>query len=85
MSERKKYHRGTIGGIGDLLTYPYLNLYVAFIPGKACIEVHAALDSIIIRGIERSSIFRDDSDKDRFLKRFGNILGNTKIRVSVYL
>ena len=43
-------------------------------PRKSRIDAPGALHHIIIRGIERCSIFRDDSDKDHFLERFGNIL-----------
>ena len=32
---------------------------------------------IIIRGIETRAIFRDDSDKERFLDRFGDVLSDT--------
>jgi len=33
-----------------------------------------ALHHIIVRGIERKTIFKDDADKDNFLERLKNIL-----------
>jgi len=36
-------------------------------PRKARIDAPGALQNIIIRGIERNSIFRDDHDKEKFI------------------
>ena len=43
-------------------------------PRKARIDAPGALHHIIIRGIERRKIFRDNTDRNNFLDRFGNIL-----------
>ena len=40
-------------------------------PRKARIDVPGALQHLIIRGIERKRIFRDDQDRDDFLNRLG--------------
>ncbi len=41
-------------------------------PRHACLDAGYVLRHIIVRGIERRLIFRDDIDKDRFLERMGN-------------
>jgi REP-associated tyrosine transposase len=46
-------------------------------PRRARIDTPGALQHIIIRGIERSNIFRDEKDKNVFLKRFGKVLLET--------
>ncbi len=38
-------------------------------PRKARIDAPGALHHIIARGIDRRSIFKDDTDRDDFLKR----------------
>ena len=43
-------------------------------PRKARLDAPGALHHIIVRGIERRAIFRDDSDRDNFLDRLGGIL-----------
>ena len=43
-------------------------------PRKARLDAPGALHHILVRGIERRKIFRDDSDRDDFLKRLGGIL-----------
>jgi len=43
-------------------------------PRKARIDVPGALHHLIVRGIERKRIFRDDQDRNNFLERFGKIL-----------
>ena len=43
-------------------------------PRKARLDAPGVLHHIIVRGIERRKIFRDDSDRDDFLKRLGGIL-----------
>jgi len=49
-------------------------------PRRARIDAPGALHHIIIRGIERNEIFKDDHDKDVFIDRLGNILFDTKTR-----
>jgi REP element-mobilizing transposase RayT len=46
-------------------------------PRKARIDAPGALQHIIIRGIEKKSIFRDDCDRDRFIERLGSLLFTT--------
>ncbi|MCP3923940.1 MAG: transposase [Desulfobacterales bacterium] len=43
-------------------------------PRQSRIDAPGALHHIILRGIERKTIFRDGNDKDFFLKRLGSIL-----------
>ena len=43
-------------------------------PRKSRIDAPGALHHIIVRGIDRKSIFKDDADKDNFLERLKNIL-----------
>ncbi|PXF55160.1 MAG: hypothetical protein C4B57_04400 [Deltaproteobacteria bacterium] len=47
-------------------------------PRSSRIDAPGALHHIIIRGIERRKIFRDDSDKKNFLERLKKVLTNTK-------
>jgi len=47
-------------------------------PRSSRIDAPGALHHIIIRGIERRKIFRDDSDKKNFLERLEKVLTNTK-------
>jgi REP element-mobilizing transposase RayT len=42
------------------------------------IDAPGALHHIIVRGIERKKIFKDDADRDKFLERLGGILVDTK-------
>ncbi|MEW5948369.1 MAG: transposase [Thermodesulfobacteriota bacterium] len=46
-------------------------------PRKARIDAPGALHHIIIRGIEKKAIFRDDQDRDNLLHRLGNVLSET--------
>ena len=43
-------------------------------PRKARIDTPGALHHIIVRGIERRSIFYDDLDRENFIERFGIVL-----------
>jgi len=43
-------------------------------PRRSRIDAPGALHHIIVRGIERKRIFKDDADKDNFLERLKNIL-----------
>ncbi len=46
-------------------------------PRQARIDAPGALHHIIIRGIEKQSIFRDDRDKDSFVEFNGNKIQDT--------
>jgi REP element-mobilizing transposase RayT len=46
-------------------------------PRKSRIDAPGALHHIIVRGIERCKIFRDDQDRHRFLDRLGGIVEDT--------
>jgi REP element-mobilizing transposase RayT len=46
-------------------------------PRKARIDSPGALHHIIVRGIERRKIFFDDSDRDNFVERLGNLISET--------
>jgi len=45
-----------------------------YMPRRSRIDAPGALHHIIVRGIERKTIFKDDADKDNFLERLKNIL-----------
>lgn len=47
-------------------------------PRKARIYAPGCLHHIICRGIERRKIFRDDTDRNRFLQRLGMVLPKTR-------
>ena len=49
-------------------------------PRKSRIDAPGALHHIIARGIERSEIFRDNTDRNNFLDRFGGIIKETNTR-----
>ena len=46
-------------------------------PRKARIDAPDALHHIMVRGIERREIFRDNKDKDNFVERLGAIIKDT--------
>lgn len=46
-------------------------------PRKARIDAPGALQHIIIRGIERKAIFKDDSDRDNFLDRLSALVSES--------
>jgi putative transposase len=46
-------------------------------PRQTRIDAPGALHHIIVRGIERRQIFRDDRDRDHFLERLAGILAET--------
>jgi REP-associated tyrosine transposase len=46
-------------------------------PRKARIDAPGALHHIIVRGIERRKIFKDDTDRNNFLDRLGKVLSET--------
>jgi len=47
-------------------------------PRKARIDAPGAFHHIIIRGIERGKIFREDADRVDFLDRLGGIVVDTQ-------
>ena len=47
-------------------------------PRLARLDTSGVLNHIIIRGIERRKIFKDNKDKDNFLDRLGMLLPQTK-------
>ncbi len=47
-------------------------------PRQSRIDAPGGLHHIVVRGIERRLIFRDNTDRDDFLKRLGRVLENTK-------
>lgn len=47
-------------------------------PRRARIDASGALHHIICRGIERRKIFRDDADRDEFIRRLGTVLKETR-------
>jgi len=49
-------------------------------PRKSRIDALGALHHIIVQGIERSKIFKDDTDRHSFLYRLGAIIQETKTR-----
>ncbi len=54
-------------------------------PRQARIDFPGALHHIIVRGIERKPIFRDDEDRVQFLKRLGVQLTNSQTNCYAYL
>jgi hypothetical protein len=48
-------------------------------PRLARLDAPGVLHHVIIRGIERRKIFKDNKDKDNFLDRLGTLLPETKI------
>ncbi len=46
-------------------------------PRQARLDVPGALQHGIARGMERSDIFRDDTDRQRFVMRFSALLVET--------
>jgi REP element-mobilizing transposase RayT len=47
-------------------------------PRKARIDTAGALHHLIVRGIERRKIFQDDTDRDSFVERLGQVLRDTR-------
>jgi len=46
-------------------------------PRKSRIDAAGALHHVMVRGIERTAIFRSDTDRDHFVERLGKILQDT--------
>ena len=47
-------------------------------PRRSRIDAAGALHHVMVRGIERSEVFRSDTDRDHFVERLGEILQETK-------
>jgi putative transposase len=47
-------------------------------PRSSRIDAAGALHHVIVRGIERGSVFRDDTDRNHFVERLSGILQDTK-------
>jgi putative transposase len=54
-------------------------------PRQARLDVPGALHHIMVRGIDKSNIFRDDEDKARFLERLGLTVGEGKCSVYAWV
>jgi REP element-mobilizing transposase RayT len=50
-------------------------------PRQARLDVPGALHHIMVRGINKSAIFRDDQDRSRFLDRLGENIVETQSSV----
>lgn len=50
-------------------------------PRKPRLDVQGILHHIIVRGIERSPIFKDDADRRRFVERLGDLVEATGTKV----
>jgi putative transposase len=44
---------------------------------QARIDIPGALHRIMVRGIERRKIFRDNKDRDNFVERLGEVIKDT--------
>ena len=49
-------------------------------PRKARMDAPGALHHIMIRGIEKKSIFKDKFDRNAFLERIGDVLSETSLK-----
>ena len=49
-------------------------------PRKARVDAPGALHHIIVRGIERAKVFKDDTDRHDFPDRIGKLVTETKSR-----
>ena len=54
-------------------------------PRQARLDVPGALHHIMVRGIDKCSIFRDDQDKTRFLERLGQTVSEGKCTVYAWV
>jgi REP element-mobilizing transposase RayT len=54
-------------------------------PRQARLDVPGALHHIMVRGIDKTKIFRDDEDKARFLERLGLTVGEGKCTVYAWV
>ena len=49
-------------------------------PRKSRVDAPGALNHIIVRGIERAKVFRNDTDRNDFLNRMDKLISETKSR-----
>ncbi|MGA3085100.1 MAG: hypothetical protein ABSE95_09920 [Thermodesulfobacteriota bacterium] len=49
-------------------------------PRQAIIDAPGALQHVIIKEIEQSKIFRDDEDREEFLRRLGKLVQQTETK-----
>ncbi len=54
-------------------------------PRQARLDVPGALHHIMVRGIDKTDIFRDDEDKSRFLERLGQNVEEGKCSVYAWV
>jgi len=54
-------------------------------PRQARLDVPGALHHIMVRGIDKTNIFRDDEDKARFLERLGQTVSEGKCTVYAWV
>ena len=54
-------------------------------PRQARLDISGALHHIMVRGIDKTSIFRDDEDKARFLERLGKTVAEGKCAVYAWV
>ena len=50
-------------------------------PRQARLDAPGTLHHVMIRGIERSDLFRDERDRGEFLSRIGELAGATETRI----
>ena len=56
----------------------FIHCYLNLMPRKAILDAPGALHHIIVKGIERSAIFWDDTDRDNLLNRLAGILRDSQ-------
>lgn len=49
-------------------------------PRAASLDAPGLLQHVIVRGVERCDIFRDDGDRNRFVENLSKLLGQTGIK-----
>lgn len=62
----------------NILTYPIMPYRNRFMPRLARLDAPGLVQHLIIRGIERKLIFKDDLDRDNFIERLSILLPETK-------
>ena len=55
--------------------------YTPGMPRQPRLDIPGLVYHVIARGIERREIFRDDRDREQFLTRLGELLGQTGARL----
>ena len=53
-------------------------------PRKSRIDAPGALHHIIVRGIERRAIFRDDDDREKFIEKLAMVLAESRTPCFAY-